>query len=111
MQPVGVAMIEKPEQAIGTHTQNNILVAGKQKLSEQHLAYKRLIEKSITNQNRQGKIYQCTEDQSKFSENDNTGKYEVYIRNNISLPPNVRRLQLACLRKLKLREHLIKRLP
>ncbi|APT68154.1 RNA-dependent RNA polymerase [Ganda bee virus] len=106
---MGNVMIEKPEQAIGTYTRNNILVAGKHKLKTQSETYKELIEEGYARGLKQ--VYQCTEDQSKFSENDNTRKYYTYIRNNPLLPEAVRELQIKSMYKMIGREHLVKRLP
>ncbi|WBM84619.1 MAG: RdRp [hymenopteran phasma-related virus OKIAV228] len=106
---IGNLMIEKPEQAIGTFTPNNILVAGKHKLKTQSITYKNLLEEGT--RRKLPFVFQCTEDQSKFSENDNTRKYYTYIRNNNYLPPNIRKLQYKCLEKMVNREHLTKRLP
>lgn len=102
-------MVEKPEASIGTFVKNNILVAGRNKLKEQHLAYKETISVGLN----QGltKVYQLTEDQTKYSENDNPHKYEVYLKSSTLLKPDIRRLQLAGLRMLYNRRHLVHRLP
>lgn len=102
-------LIEKPEQAIGTYTPNNIIVEGKNKLKEQSDAYKKLVVDASVSGFKE--LYQLTEDQSKFSENDNTRKYEAYIRSNHLLPIGVRKIQLAALQMLTNREHLVHRLP
>nr|QMP82247.1 RNA-dependent RNA polymerase [Coleopteran phasma-related virus OKIAV236] len=101
--------VEKPEQAIGELCSNNIIVPGKNKLKIQCETYKSLISEGV----RDGKtqIYQLTEDQSKYSENDNTRKYESYIRNNDLLDPKVRAVQLQVLNKIIKRVHLTHRLP
>lgn len=102
-------MIEKPEQAIGELVQNNIVVPGKNKLKVQSDTYKDLLaEGSINNKKC---VFQCTEDQSKFSENDNIRKYEWYIRNNNLLNQDIREYQLAGLNSLNKREHLFHRTP
>lgn len=101
--------IEKPEQAIGSYTDNNILVAGKHKLNTQSNTYKELLEDGFANKKRF--IYQCTEDQSKFSENDNTRKYLTYIKTNKYISEDVKYLQHKCLEKMINREHLVKRMP
>ncbi|WBM84615.1 MAG: RdRp [hymenopteran phasma-related virus OKIAV227] len=106
---IGNLMIEKPEQAIGSCTQNNILVAGKHKLTTQSNTYKQLLERGYACKKKY--VFQCTEDQSKFSENDNTRKYEIYIKNNKMLPHDVRSLQYDCLKKMIGREHLVSRVP
>lgn len=102
-------VIEKPEQAIGSYTDNNILVAGKHKLKTQSMTYKHLLEEGCT----YGKkyVYQCTEDQSKFSENDNTRKYLTYLKVNSYMPDDIKYLQKICLDKMVNREQLIKRMP
>nr|QXV86663.1 MAG: RNA-dependent RNA polymerase [Tibet bird virus 1] len=102
-------MIEKPEQAIGTYVGNNIIVEGKHKLKAQSDAYKKLLSNGAVSNFKQ--VYQLTEDQSKFSENDNTRKYYYYVSCNNLLPANVRRLQLCSLKKLIGREHLVRRIP
>nr|QQX28936.1 RNA-dependent RNA polymerase [Soybean thrips bunya-like virus 3] len=106
---MGNLAIEKPEQAIGSYTKNNILVAGKNKLHTQTETYKILLEKGYMSQKKF--VYQCTEDQTKFSENDNTRKYETYIRNNTLLSDEIKKLQLDCMSKMIGRQHLVKRLP
>nr|APG79291.1 RNA-dependent RNA polymerase [Hubei bunya-like virus 8] len=105
----GNAVIEKPEQVIGMFTSNNIVVPGKNKLKVQSETYKELLRMSV--EKKYKKIYQLTEDQSKFSENDNTRKYYSYIDNNHYLPHNVRSLQKECMKKMIGREHLQKRIP
>nr|QTW97787.1 RNA-dependent RNA polymerase [Orthophasmavirus aedis] len=102
-------MVEKPEATIGSFVRNNILVAGKNKLKEQHTTYKETI--SIGLAQGLSKVYQLTEDQTKYSENDNPYKYEIYLRTSTLLKPEIRKLQLAGLRKLYHRRHLIHRLP
>ncbi|APG79264.1 RNA-dependent RNA polymerase [Hubei odonate virus 8] len=104
-----LCLIEKPEQAIGSRTNNNILVAGKNKLREMSECYKHLVSSAALKGYKQ--IYQLTEDQSKFSENDNTRKYRNYIKTNTLLGNNVRAIQLAALDRVIDREHLTHRLP
>ncbi|UHK03095.1 MAG: RNA-dependent RNA polymerase [Sanya phasmavirus 1] len=102
-------MIEKPEQEIGKLSRNNILVEGKNKLKEQSETYKSL----VTSASLEGftQIYQLTEDQTKFSENDNTRKFIPYVNNNIVLDKRTRQFQLEGLAKLVDREHLVHRQP
>ncbi|QHA33845.1 RdRp [Coredo virus] len=102
-------LIEKPEASIGTFTPNNILVAGKSKIKEQHQTYTTAISHgaSIGLKN----VYQLTEDQSKYSENDNPRKYEIYLRSSELLKKDIRKLQLVALRKLYNRHHLVHRIP
>lgn len=102
-------MIEKPEAAKGAFVGNNIIVAGKKKLREQHETYTNALSVGI----REGLlyVYQLTEDQSKYSENDNPRKYETYIRVNKSLDRNTKLIQIAALRKLYDRDHLMHELP
>ncbi|UHM27682.1 MAG: RNA-dependent RNA polymerase [Fushun Phasmavirus 3] len=102
-------VVEKPEQAIGQLVPNNIIVPGKNKLKEQCEAYKSLLSEGSTKGYKY--VYQLTEDQSKFSENDNTRKFEVYIKNNQFLDKDVRALQLSVIKKLVNREHLVHRIP
>nr|WVD52797.1 RdRp [Wugcerasp virus 7] len=106
---MGNVMIEKPEQAIGSYMANNILVAGKHKLKTQSKVFKELLEEGYSKKKKM--VFQCTEDQTKFSENDNTRKYYCYIKNNRSLPLNIRKMQYLCMKKMIGREHLVKRLP
>ncbi|QGA87322.1 RNA-dependent RNA polymerase [Flen virus] len=102
-------LIEKPEAELGRYMPNNILVAGKDKLKEQHQAYTLCVAEGI----RMGlkKVYQLTEDQTKYSENDNTRKYLPYIQSNTLMPLNVRKVQIEALKKMTDRVHLVKRLP
>nr|UHR49788.1 MAG: RNA-dependent RNA polymerase [Sanya phasmavirus 2] len=102
-------MIEKPEQEIGKLSKNNILVEGKNKLKEQSETYKSL----VTSASLEGftQIYQLTEDQTKFSENDNTRKFIPYVNNNTILDKRTRQFQLEGLAKLVDREHLVHRQP
>lgn len=102
-------LIEKPEASIGTYMINNILVAGKNKLKEQHIAYTEAL--SYGTSKRINKVFQLTEDQTKYSENDNPRKYEVYIRTNQLLDLNIRKLQYLSLQKLYDRVHIVGRLP
>lgn len=102
-------LIEKPEAELGKFMPNNILVQGKNKLSEQHQAYKLCMADGI----RLGlkNIYQLTEDQTKYSENDNVRKYVPYILSNTMVPEAIRKVQLAGLAKLEDRIHLTKSIP
>lgn len=102
-------LIEKPEQAIGKHVPNNIVVPGKHKLKEQAETFKRLVSAGAIANFKY--IYQLTEDQSKFSENDNVKKYYPYIAHNTLLPHHVRLIQTEMLKKLEKREHLVKKIP
>ncbi|UHR49922.1 MAG: RNA-dependent RNA polymerase [Fushun phasmavirus 1] len=102
-------MVEKPEQSIGTHSYNNILVEGKNKLKEQSESYK----STVANASIKGykMVFQLTEDQTKFSENDNIHKFKPYIQNNTILHEGIRKMQLMGLDRLVNRNHLVHRLP
>ncbi|AJG39267.1 RNA-dependent RNA polymerase [Wuhan mosquito virus 1] len=102
-------LIEKPEAAKGHHMLNNIIVGGKNKLREQCETYK----SAISEGTRRGykMVFQLTEDQTKYSENDNTRKFLTYVKCNKTLSPDVRALQLKVLENMIGREHLIKRMP
>lgn len=102
-------LIEKPEAAIGKFTLNNILVAGKNKLKEQHDTYKKTISHGIAKGLTE--VYQLTEDQTKYSENDNPRKYVPYLRTSCLLKPSIRKLQMRALERLTTRRHLVHRLP
>lgn len=102
-------LIEKPEAVLGKYIPNNILVAGKDKLKEQHIAYTLCIAEGVRKNMKQ--VYQLTEDQTKYSENDNTRKYLPYIMSNTLLPLSVRKLQVKALSMLNDRIHLTKRIP
>ncbi|UHM27634.1 MAG: RNA-dependent RNA polymerase [Fushun phasmavirus 2] len=102
-------MVEKPEQEIGKLTKNNILVEKKNKLKEQSEAYKNLVTEATLS--KFTKIYQLTEDQTKFSENDNTRKFIPYINNNHILDKQTRQYQILGINKLIGREHLVHRQP
>ena len=102
-------VIEKPEQAIGTYAPNNIIVEGKNKLKEITETYKNFM--SLATRRGFKYSYQLTEDQSKFSENDNTRKFVPYILSNPYLSPIIKRLQIDALAKLIGREHLVHRIP
>ncbi|AJG39258.1 RNA-dependent RNA polymerase [Wuchang Cockroach Virus 1] len=105
----GLMLIEKPEQVIGKFVPNNIIVPGKHKLKEQAETYKDLLSEGA--KHGMSKVYQLTEDQTKYSENDNVKKYYCYIANNSVLPINVRIMQTEMLKRLEKREHLVKRMP
>ncbi|QBK47217.1 RNA-dependent RNA polymerase [Anopheles triannulatus orthophasmavirus] len=102
-------LIEKPEMSKGKQMPNNIIVPGKNKLREQCETYKEAISRGT------GKgfkmVFQLTEDQTKYSENDNHRKYLTYIKCNSSLDPSIKALQYHVINGLTNREHLIKRLP
>ncbi|AXV43873.1 RNA-dependent RNA polymerase [Yongsan bunyavirus 1] len=102
-------MIEKPEAEMGKFMPNNILVAGKDKLREQHMAYTQALALGV--RKGLGQVYQQTEDQTKFSENDNPYKYIPYIKSNNLLPKEIRILQEKTIRKISDRVHLVKRIP
>lgn len=102
-------LVEKPEAELGRYMPNNILVAGKDKLKEQHMAYTSCIADGI--RQRLNKVYQLTEDQTKFSENDNIMKCIPYIQTNTKVPLSAKKAQIAGLMKLRDRIHLVKRLP
>lgn len=102
-------MIEKPESAIGSFINNNIVVPGKHKLSIQSETYRKALADGSAAGFKQ--VYQIAEDQTKFSENDNINKFKNYITNNTFLPVSTRKLQLACLKRLEGREHLVHRMP
>nr|ARO50046.1 RNA-dependent RNA polymerase [Apis bunyavirus 2] len=102
-------MIEKPEQARGRFMTNNIIVPNINKAQAQCEAYKRAISDGI--RLKYTKIYQLTEDQTKFSENDNVNKYLVYLRTNLDVDPSIRSIQYAALLQLHNRVHCVKRLP
>lgn len=102
-------LIEKPEAVFGKYMPNNILVAGKDKLKEQHIAYTLCIAEGVRRNMKQ--VYQLTEDQTKYSENDNTRKYIPYIMSNTLIPLSIRKLQVKTLSKLTNRVHLVKRIP
>ncbi|APG79275.1 RNA-dependent RNA polymerase [Hubei odonate virus 9] len=104
-----LCLVEKPEHAIGVKASNNILVAGKQKMKEMSEAYKSLVSSAAVENYKQ--VYQLTEDQSKWSENDNTRKYENYIKVNPLLDTNIRMIQLNVVRNIVNREHLVHRIP
>ncbi|UHK03218.1 MAG: RNA-dependent RNA polymerase [Hangzhou zicrona caerulea phasmavirus 1] len=101
--------LDKPEQAIGTFTPNNVIVEGKNKLKEQSETYKDLVSSASLEGFKY--VFQLTEDQSKWSENDNTRKFLPYIAHNTLLSKEVRKLQYASCKKLENREHLVHRLP
>lgn len=102
-------LIEKPEATIGTFMMNNILVAGKSKISEQHKIYTNAVSHGASSGFKE--VYQLTEDQTKYSENDNPRKYEYYIRSSVLYKPEIRKLQMLSLRKLYDRRHLIHKYP
>nr|QRW41765.1 MAG: RNA-dependent RNA polymerase [Miglotas virus] len=101
--------VEKPEAVMGKYMPNNIIVAGKNKLKEQYEAYTSCASDGA----RSGltKIYQLTEDQTKYSENDNPTKYIPYIKTNTTMPDHVRNIQIAGVNSMMARHHLVKRLP
>ncbi|UPT53726.1 MAG: RNA-dependent RNA polymerase [Bactrocera latifrons orthophasmavirus] len=102
-------MLEKPEAAKGQDMLNNIIVPGKNKLQAQCETYKT----ALADGSRKGykHVYQLTEDQTKYSENDNPRKFEYYIRNNTALSDDVKALQMHGLKGLYTRRHLVKRIP
>nr|APG79294.1 RNA-dependent RNA polymerase [Hubei diptera virus 6] len=102
-------MIEKPEASKGRFMPNNIIVPKKNKLKEQCETYKSAISAGIRLKYKY--VYQLTEDQSKYSENDNCNKYEYYIRSNDAVGPKIKAIQLQSLKGLNNREHLFKRMP
>nr|QIJ70042.1 RNA-dependent RNA polymerase [Peralta bunya-like virus] len=102
-------MIEKPEQARGAFMTNNIIVPNVNKAQHQCEAYKRAISEGVRLGYR--KIYQLTEDQTKFSENDNVNKYLTYIRCNPDVDVSIRAVQYAAVKQMTNRVHVVKRLP
>nr|QID77675.1 RNA-dependent RNA polymerase [Pink bollworm virus 2] len=101
--------LEKPEVSIGKQSPNNIIVPGKHKLQELCECYKKfLTHASLENYKY---IYQITEDQTKFSEMDNSRKFIPYIQNNTILDENIRKVQIKVVESLNNREHLVKRMP
>lgn len=102
--------IEKPEQSIGKQVSNNIIVPGKNKLKTQETSFKRHLQDTVS-RGSGFQTYHATEDQTQFSETDNTRKYLVYFRNNTNMPESVRKLQYKCMEKLVGREHIVRRVP
>nr|APG79296.1 RNA-dependent RNA polymerase [Hubei diptera virus 7] len=102
-------MVEKPEASKGKYMDNNIIVPDKNKAQEQCKTYKSALEEGIRQKFKY--VYQLTEDQTKYSENDNPLKYLAYIRSNESLSDNAKKLQISVINRLLNRVHLIKRLP
>nr|UQS95374.1 MAG: L protein [Niukluk phantom virus] len=102
-------LIEKPEAAKGKYIKNNIIVPGRNKLQCQHECYTDAIARGAENGLK--KVFQLTEDQSKYSENDNPRKYESYIRSDTVLDANTKILQMAALRRIYDRVHLVHRMP
>lgn len=101
--------IERPEQSLGKQYRNNIIVPGLNKLQAQSDAYKRHMQKTIELGNCM--LFHATEDQTKFSETDNTLKYGVYLKNSTTMPQQVRKLQYKAMEKMIGREHLTRRMP
>lgn len=104
-----LVLLEKPEASKGSFMGNNIIVPGKNKLNEQCETFKLGLSYGIIQ--KCTLVYQLTEDQSKYSENDNPRKYETYIRCNESVDQNTKAIQISSLRMLYDREHLVKRMP
>lgn len=102
-------LIEKPEATIGSFMLNNILVAGKSKIKEQHRTYTSTISHGASLNFKE--VYQLTEDQTKYSENDNPRKFEAYLRTSTLFKPQIRKLQMIALNKLYDRNHLIHDYP
>lgn len=102
-------LVEKPEASKGKFMPNNIIVGGKNKLREQCETYKQAISEGT----RRGfkMAFQLTEDQTKYSENDNTRKFLTYIKCNETLSPDIRALQYKVIERSIGRHHLIKRMP
>lgn len=102
--------IERPEQALGKQYRNNIIVPGLNKLLAQSNAYRDHMQKTIQGK-KQGMIFHATEDQTKFSETDNTYKYGIYLKNSTTMPLAIRKLQYKCMEKMIGREHLVRHMP
>ncbi|QIJ56910.1 RNA-directed RNA polymerase [Scaphoideus titanus bunya-like virus 1] len=103
--------VEIPEAAIGHVFKNNILVTGKDKLKEQQYAYETAIEEASREPEIYKKVYQCTEDQSKWSEEDNLRKYTPYFQTSGIYPKPFRCLQNKIITKISNRFHYSKRIP
>lgn len=101
--------VEKPEGCLGKFLDNNIVVEGKHKLSAISETYRSFIGASALKGYRF--VSQMTEDQSKFSENDNVRKYIPYINCNNFIDENIRRMQKTYINKLNDRIHIIKQMP
>jgi len=99
----GLRCIEGPEMALGAKMPDNVMVAGKNKITSVSNNYTECLEKTIKTGNKV--IAQVTEDQSKWSEEDNTTKYLVLFKNRIVFDEEISRVQYEAMLKLRNRLH------
>uniref|UniRef100_A0AAT9JFJ9 RNA-directed RNA polymerase L n=1 Tax=Prorhinotermes inopinatus phasmavirus 2 TaxID=3133475 RepID=A0AAT9JFJ9_9VIRU len=100
---VGLRAVEGPEMAYGKYLPDNVLVAGVNKINAVQAHYSNTLVKA----RKQGQkiIAQVTEDQSKWSEEDNLNKYVCLTENRLIMSEEVSKIQQAGLHKLKSRLH------
>nr|QZZ63410.1 hypothetical protein [Leuven Bunya-like virus 2] len=105
----GLRCIEGPEMAIGKHVKGNILVSGSNKGSVLHETYRQVMTDAI--HRGYNCICQVTEDQTKFSEEDNPRKYLDYLKSSKLLTNDIRALQYDLMNKIMKRIQRIHNVP
>ncbi|AJG39250.1 RNA-dependent RNA polymerase, partial [Shuangao Insect Virus 2] len=103
------ALIELPERTITDANPMNVMAQNRNKLKYLETTYKNacevLVAKNVPF------IAQVTEDQTKYSEQDNTEKFRVYIQSSTIHRHDVRQIQYNALSKFKGRVHIEKNMP
>uniref|UniRef100_A0AAT9J9P8 RNA-directed RNA polymerase L n=1 Tax=Mastotermes darwiniensis phasmavirus 1 TaxID=3133465 RepID=A0AAT9J9P8_9VIRU len=99
----GLRMVEGPEMALGKEMPDNVIVSGVNKITSVHENFVKTVAEAVEKDCKV--IYQVTEDQSKWSEEDNNRKYLTLTRNRVCFPGEVNRMQYNLLAKLQDRLH------
>jgi hypothetical protein len=103
------AVIELPERTITDANPMNVMAQNRNKLKYLEQTYKNacelLVAKNVPF------IAQVTEDQTKYSEQDNTEKFRVYVQSSTIHRHEIRQIQYNALSKFKGRVHIEKNMP
>nr|QYF49526.1 MAG: RNA-dependent RNA polymerase [Xinjiang sediment orthophasma-like virus] len=103
------ALIELPERTITDANPMNVMAQNRNKLKYLEQTYKNACELLVAK--KVPFVAQVTEDQTKYSEQDNTEKFRVYVRSSTIHRHEIRQIQYNALSKFKGRIHIEKNMP